>query len=186
MTDLIPDEAYRDITIREGHRSVTIPIAQAVMRSLAVNAAKGRHSAQRFFPEFLASAKSSRNILHAEYPDKALTCKIEWEKELRRRAGNGTETMDAPLPHPVHINIDFRTGELRMVGPMTKEKKEEPDHWRKKLPDLRASIDDLRGALVHATGLDEIADLEGHFRTGEELYDRISTALAVVEQPALE
>lgn len=69
---------------------------------------------------------------------------------------------------------------------MTKEKKEEPDYWRKMLPVLRASIDDLRGALVHATGLDEIADLEGHFRTGEELYDRISTALAVVEQPALE
>lgn len=54
MKDFILDEAYRDITIREGHRSVTIPMAQAVMRSLVVNAARGQHRAQRLFSELLA------------------------------------------------------------------------------------------------------------------------------------
>ena len=73
MKDLILDEAYRDITIREGHRSVTIPMAQAVMRSLAVNAAKGQHRAQRLFSELLASVESSRSLVHADYLDKALT-----------------------------------------------------------------------------------------------------------------
>ena len=186
MKDLILDEAYRDITIHEGHRSVTIPMAQAVMRSLAVNAAKGQHRAQRLFSELLASVESSRSLLHAEYLDKALTYKIEWEKELRRRAEAGIETMDEPVPHPDHIKTDFRTGEIRIVGPMTKEEKRELDYWRKKLPDLRANIDDLREALVHEPDPDEIADLEGHIRTGEDLYDRISTALAVVERPASE
>ncbi|WP_171213043.1 DUF5681 domain-containing protein, partial [Ruegeria sp. HKCCA5839] len=184
MKDLILDEAYRDITIREGHRSVTIPMAQAVMRSLAVNAAKGQHRAQRLFSELLASVESSRSLLHAEYLDKALTYKIEWERELRRRAEAGIETIDEPIPHPDHIKIDFRTGEVRIVGPMTKEEKKELDYWREKLPDLRANVDHLREVLVHETDPDEIADLVGHIRTGEELYERISTALAVVEQPA--
>ena len=117
---------------------------------------------------------------------KALTYKIEWEKELRRRAEAGIETMDEPIPHPDHIKIDFRTGEVRIVGPMTKEEKKELDYWRKKLPDLRSNIDDLREALVHETDPDEIADLRGHIRTGEELYERVRTALAVVEQTASE
>ena len=186
MKDIILDEAYRDITIREGHRSVTIPMAQAVMRSLAVNAAKGQHRAQRLFSQLLAEVESSRNMLHAEYLDKALTYKIEWEKEMRRRAEAGIETMDEPIPHPDHIKIDFRTGKVRIVGPMTKEEKEELDYGRKKLPDLRANIDDLREALVHETDPDEIAELERHIRIGEELCVRISTALAVVEQPTSE
>ncbi|WP_420865727.1 DUF5681 domain-containing protein [Ruegeria profundi] len=29
MKDIVLDEVYRDITIREGHRSVTVPMAQA-------------------------------------------------------------------------------------------------------------------------------------------------------------
>ncbi|MEM7006904.1 MAG: DUF5681 domain-containing protein [Pseudomonadota bacterium] len=186
MKDLILDEAYRYITIRDGQRSVTIPMAQAVMRSLAVNVAKGQHRAQRLFSELLASVESSRSILHAEYLDKALTYKIKWEKELRRCAKAGIETMDEPVPHPDHIKIDFRTGEVRIVGPMTKDEKKELDFWRKKLPDLRANVDDLSEATAQETDPDAIADLEGHIRTGEELYERISTALAVVEQPALE
>ena len=69
---------------------------------------------------------------------------------------------------------------------MTKDEKKELDYWRKKLPDLRANVDDLSEATAQETDPDEIADLEGHIRTGEELYERSSTALAVVEQPALE
>ena len=77
---------------------------------------------------------------------------------------------------PDHIKIDFRTGEVRIVGPMTKEEKRELDNWRKQLLDLRANIDDLHEVLVHETDPDEIAHLEGHVRKGEELYERISTA----------
>lgn len=45
MKDLNLDEGYRDITIREERRSVINLMAQAVMRSLAVHAAKGKHRA---------------------------------------------------------------------------------------------------------------------------------------------
>lgn len=45
MKDSVLDEAYRDITVRDGDRNVTIPMVQAVMRSMAVNAAKGQHRA---------------------------------------------------------------------------------------------------------------------------------------------
>ncbi|MCA0930321.1 hypothetical protein [Ruegeria profundi] len=90
--------------------------------------------------------------------------------------------MVEPIPHPDHIKIDLRTGKVRIVGPMTKEEKEKLDDQRRKLPDLPANIDDLREAMVHETDPDEIAELECHIRTGEELYDRVSTALDVVDK----
>ena len=40
LKDIILDEAYRGIAVREGERMVTIPMAQAIIRSMAVNAAK--------------------------------------------------------------------------------------------------------------------------------------------------
>ena len=154
MKDLILDEAYRDITIREGHRSVTIPLAQAVMRSLAVNAAKGQHRAQRLFSQLLAEVESSRNMLHAEYLDKAFTYKIEWEKELRRREQLGITDLPEPLPHPDHVKIDMIEGTAIIVGPTTKEEKAEYDWFverrqefedeLKHLQDLRAEEDDIR------------------------------------------
>ena len=147
MKDLILDEAYRDITIREGHRSVTIPMAQAVMRSLAVNAAKGQHRS-------LASVESSRKILHDQWLDTAITYKVEWEKELRRREQLGIIDLPEPLPHPDHVKIDMIEGTAVIVGPATKEEKAEYDWFverrqefedeLKHLQNLRAEADDRR------------------------------------------
>jgi hypothetical protein len=39
------EEAYRTVRLKEGNGQVTIPMAQAVIRSLAVNAAKGNQRA---------------------------------------------------------------------------------------------------------------------------------------------
>ncbi|KUJ76889.1 hypothetical protein AVO45_10370 [Ruegeria marisrubri] len=154
MKDLILDEAYRDITIREGHRSVTIPMAQAVMRSLAVNAAKGQHRSQRLFSELLASVESSRKILHDQWLDTAITYKVEWEKELRRREQLGITDLPDPLPHPDHVKIDMVEGTARVVGPATKEEKAEYDWFVERremfedelqhLQDLRAEAKDKR------------------------------------------
>ncbi|QJF50726.1 DUF5681 domain-containing protein [Roseobacter ponti] len=183
MKDIILDDAYRDVTVREGHRSVSIPMAQAVMRSLAINAAQGQLRAQRLFSQLLAEVESSRNMLHAEYLDKAITCKIDGEKELRRRAELGITNQPEPVPHPDHVKIDFRSGEVNIVGPMTREEKEELKYWLAKLPKIREAIDELEGALMDETVPDEITGLEVSIAQGEELYDKINTALNVVDIP---
>lgn len=55
--DIILEEAYRDVKINDGNRQVSIPMAQAVVRSLAVNAAKGNTRAQRFFRKCLPAQR---------------------------------------------------------------------------------------------------------------------------------
>lgn len=123
MKGIILDEAYRTITVRDGDRNVTVPMAQAIMRSLAVNAAKGQHRAQRLFAELLSTTERQNKALHDAWLDTAMTYKIEWDRELDRRARLGITDLPDPLPHPDHVKIDMNTGRAWVAGPATKEEK---------------------------------------------------------------
>ena len=49
LTQIVLDEASRQIPVRDGDRTVTVSMAQAIIRSLCVAAAKGDPRAQRLF-----------------------------------------------------------------------------------------------------------------------------------------
>lgn len=123
LKDIILDEAYRGITVREGARNVTMTMAQAVVRSMSVNAAKGQHRAQRLFAELLAGTESARKLLNDQWLDTAIEYKVQWEKELQRRERLAIADLPEPLPHPDHVEINFIEGTARVIGPCTKEEK---------------------------------------------------------------
>jgi hypothetical protein len=147
MKDIILDEAYRGITVRDGHRNVTLPIVQAVMRSIAVNAARGQHRAQRLFAELLASVENANRALHDKLLDGAIEYKVQWERELERRRKFGITDLPDPLPHPDHVKVDFRTGSVHFAGPMTKEEKVEYDDLVRTKEVLRDGIKELTALL---------------------------------------
>ena len=126
---IILEEAYRTVTINDAKGRVTIPMAQAVMRSLAVNAAKGLQRSQRLFTELVASVENSRRELNNQFLEAAINYKVEWERELARRARLGIVGED-PLPHPDHVIIDMSEGTAHIRGPATKEEKRELERWR--------------------------------------------------------
>ncbi len=177
MKEIVLDEAYRDITVRDGLRNVTIPMAQAVIRSMAVNAAKGQHRAQRLFAELLASVENSRKLLHDEYFDKALTYKLEWEKELERRKQLNITDLPDPLPHPDQIRIDMREGTIRMTGPMAKEDKAWFDEWEDRKPQIREAVEALKKNLTMETDPAERDDIEKHIRLGEKMLGEIAEVI---------
>ncbi|QIE45213.1 hypothetical protein G5B38_06555 [Pseudohalocynthiibacter aestuariivivens] len=174
LKSIILQEAYRDITVRDGARNVTIPMAQAVMRSLSVNAAKGQHRAQRLFAEMLSTTERQNKHLADEWLSTAMDYKIEWDRELDRRARLGITDLPDPVPHPDHIKIDMNTGEARVEGPWTKEEKAELDMWRAKRDawqkdlkayraDLEAEEDEgirdiIRGEIAHVVHVLGIID----------------------------
>jgi Family of unknown function (DUF5681) len=126
LKTIILEEAYRSIKINDADRQVSIPMAQAVIRSLAVNATRGNQRAQRFFTELLSATERDNFQLHQEWLETAITYKVEWERELDRRKRFGITDLPEPLPHPDHVIIDMKTGTVRIIGPMTNEEK---DHW---------------------------------------------------------
>ncbi len=158
LKSIILQEVYRDITVRDSARNVTIPMAQAVMRSLAVNAAKGQHRAQRLFAEMLSTTERQNKQLADEWLSTAMDYKIEWDEELERRKRLGITDLPDPVPHPDHVKIDLNTGEARVERPWTKEEKAELDMWLAKREeweaDLAALQDDL--AAEESEGIREI------------------------------
>ena len=77
LRDMVLKEARRLITVGEGDRSVTLTIAEAIIRTLAVNAAKGKGPAQRLFTKMLSMAEQENEKI------RELTAKAS--KNARRR-----------------------------------------------------------------------------------------------------
>jgi hypothetical protein len=123
LQSIVIAEAYRTIKVNDGKKHVSIPMAQAVIRSLAVNAAKGQHRSQRLFAELLGHTERSQKQSHDEWLKTAIEYKVEWEQELERRERLGM-MLPAPLPHPDDIIINMKTGCVEVRGPFTKEDKE--------------------------------------------------------------
>ena len=122
LKGIILEEAYRTITINEGEKRLSIPIAQAIVRSMAVNAARGQHRAQRLFAELLGTTEASNQALYRDYLCSALDYKKNWQDEIARCKALQLPVPN-PLPHPDDITIDMKTGSVVIKGPMTPEEK---------------------------------------------------------------
>lgn len=147
MKAIILEEAYRKVVMRDGDRTVSVPIAQAVVRALGVKAVKGDHRSQRLFAELLGATERANKALADQFLETAITYKVEWERELRRRERLGIEDLPAPLPHPDHVVIDMDTGGVRFVGPITTEEKAELDRIIAQKAEYEAELLDLRREL---------------------------------------
>jgi hypothetical protein len=144
--DHIIDEAYRTIKVSEGGRQITIPMARAVIRALAVNAARGQLRSQQMFATLLSEVESANKALSDEWLQTAIEYKVGWEQELERRASLGTSGPE-PLPHPDDIIIDMRTGQVVVHGPMTKEEKVEWDRMYARVEECDREIEELTADL---------------------------------------
>ncbi|MCZ8163812.1 MAG: DUF5681 domain-containing protein [Beijerinckiaceae bacterium] len=122
LKDIVLAEAYRDIKVNDGDRQITVPMAQAVMRAIAINAAKGQHRSQKLFSDMLHRTEVALKAQHDNWLEKAFEYKVEWERELERRQRLGIVAPE-PLPHPDDIEIDMNTGKVILRGPFTKEQK---------------------------------------------------------------
>ena len=160
LKSIVLAEAGREVTVRYGDRTVTVPMAQAVIRSLAVLAAKGQHRAQRLFAEFLSHTERADWALHDDWLYVAMTYEIEWERELDRRARHGITGLPDPLRHPDHVRIDLRKGTAAIVGPATREEEAEWDLWQRRKREFEEEADELAEMIEAETDPDRRAFLE--------------------------
>jgi hypothetical protein len=130
LRTIIRAEAYRTVPITDAHGTKAVSMAQAVVRSLAVNAAKGNQRAQRLFTELLSNAEREDRREREALLDVAIAYKLAMEQELERRKARGI-TAPEPLPHPDDIHIDLHTGTVHIRGPATKQEKVAWAEWEK-------------------------------------------------------
>jgi hypothetical protein len=117
---IILEEAYRNIKVNEGERQITVPMAQAIVRSLAVSAAKGSPRSQKLFTDLLSTTEAANWKQYDKFVDDAIEYKLGWEAELKRREAFGIVAPD-PIPHPDDIKINPRTGTIEIHGPASEQ-----------------------------------------------------------------
>jgi hypothetical protein len=125
LKTIVMQEAYRQISVREGEKTISVPMATAVVRALAVSAAKGNNRAAQIFTQMIKIIEAENKELHFSYFSSALDYKEAWYKELRRREQLGI-TGPEPLPHPDDLILNARTGSVAIRGPMIESEK---DWW---------------------------------------------------------
>ena len=131
LKDIVIAEAYRTIKVKDGTKDVSVPMAQAVMRSIAVNAVRGDQRSQKMFTDLVNTTEAKNKKLYDEYFQTMLDYKLSWEKEIERHKLMGIRPPE-PVPHPDHIKIDLATGQVQITGPLTQEEKERWDRLKRR------------------------------------------------------
>ncbi len=181
LKTIILQEAYRHINVRDGDKNISVPMATAIVRSLAVSGAKGNSRAAQLFTQMVKVVEDQHKELHFSYLASTLDYKIAWNKELQRREKLGI-TGPEPLPHPDDLIIDARTGKVTTRGPLIEREK---DWWLTAnilkegfTEKLAAKQGELKGNPEHpeqARLLKEIAQIENDLsRLAETFTDEVT------------
>lgn len=124
--NLILEEAYRPVTIREGERTIELPVIQAAVRALAISAMKGSRLSQRALAELVRTVEDRKSSEQMTAMENAFEYQQKWRAELERRRTLGIVLPD-PVPQPEDIIIDMRTGHVRTEGPLAEREKKSWD-----------------------------------------------------------
>ena len=124
--DMILEEAYRTVSVREGDRVIELPAIQAVLRAMGVAAMKGNRFAQKTLTQIVQQVEQEHRDIAVDSLETWLKYKLQWSAEFERckRLGLPDPTQ---LPHPDDVILDFRTGATNIRGPITAEEKKSWD-----------------------------------------------------------
>jgi hypothetical protein len=106
--ELLKQEAYRTISVREGDQVIELPVIQAVFRAMGVAALKGNRFARRNLAEMVKSVEAQDWQSKLDYVETMYTYKRDWTKEIERcrrpavrsRISPYTPTTSSSIPTP--------------------------------------------------------------------------------------
>ena len=120
--ELLMQEAYRPVTLKEGDQTITLPAIQAVFRAMGISAMKGNRGAQRNLADLVRQVEEADRQLRMEFVETMITYKCRWEENLEEAERLGLPAPE-PIPHPDDVFIDLKNGNAFVCGPWTKEEK---------------------------------------------------------------
>jgi hypothetical protein len=178
---MLLEEAYRTITVREGDKTIELPVIKAVFRSLGVSAMKGNRLAQSAMAELVRDIEDEDRKLKVDHYSTAVEYKWEWEQAIERARERGLPEPQ-PLPHPDDVIINVRTGEVHYCGPITPEEKKRWDRLLEFRDEQQLEVSYFASGYRDAARNKKeypklLASLSGHWKRAVELYDRMNAPL---------
>ena len=109
-------EAYRPVTVRDGERTVRMPVIAAIFRSQLVSGLKGNGPAQRASLRMIGAIEADFAAEKAEFLKVVIEYKADAEREIGRRRKLGITDISDIDPHPDDLLVDMATGEVYVKG----------------------------------------------------------------------
>jgi hypothetical protein len=174
--NLILEEAYRPVTIREGDKVIELPAIQAAMRSLAISAMKGSRLSQRALAELVREVEDRKADELRRMMENAFDYKQKWTAEIERCRRHGLED-PTPIPHPDDIIIDMRTGHVRTEGPLDELEKRAWDERLARRAEAQSEVNAFAEKYRRATSKKSkiMWQLEWHFE--QRIFDIINDSM---------
>jgi hypothetical protein len=178
---MLLEEAYRTISVREGDQIVELPVIKAVFRSLGVSALKGNRLAQATMAELVRNIEEEDRRLRASLFETACAYKIGWQQAFEHARKNGLPDPDV-VPHPDDVVLDMRRAEVRYEGPMTSEEKQKWDRMLEFRDELQAEVSMLAANYRESAGMkappvDHMRSTAGYWQQYTDMYDRMNEPL---------
>ncbi|MEM1389736.1 MAG: DUF5681 domain-containing protein [Pseudomonadota bacterium] len=120
LAEMVVNAAEREVQIKENGKLVSVPMARAMFSAIEASGLKGIAKSQKLYFELVQSA--SQHIQATK--DDVLEAAINYKEDCRVAAEHCND-IDMPcpefFPNPDHIKIDSETGEVTMIGPLTRD-----------------------------------------------------------------
>jgi Family of unknown function (DUF5681) len=147
LKSIIHNEAYRPVRVRLGKKTVTRPVVEAIVRSIADDALNGNRQAQKHLLQLVAAIEAENKRPYDDYARELLDYKYDWEEEIERRRAAGLPEPEL-VPHPDDIRIDPRTDLVVVKGPWTKEQKSALEKLRTRIAEFEEELATLQQDLA--------------------------------------
>jgi Family of unknown function (DUF5681) len=144
LKGIILEEAYRDIRVRDGERSVTLPVIRAAVRTLANKGLKGETRSLKGFMALVQEVENERTGSWRDYLKTMIEYKYDWEQELHRRERDGITHLPDPILHPDDVVVDLNTGDVTVKAAMTREEMPKWEAARQETEALGEVIEQLK------------------------------------------
>ena len=146
LDDVVMIEALRPIQVRENDQVIEMPMIQAVMRSLGVQAVKGHHRSQLAIASMVRDIQSTVQEAKMSAVLAAWEYKKHWREVFESHDRRGIPRPE-PIPHPDDIVINEREMTLLFNGPSTHDEKAKWDHVAEQQKSFEADREECAKAL---------------------------------------
>jgi hypothetical protein len=186
---IILREARRTISVREGGQMVTYQVAETVVRSLAIDAARGKPNAQKQFLTLYAASEEADRLEALHAFEAAIDYKHRAQRELEFRQHTGTSGPEI-IPHPEDVVVDPAAGTVKFKGPIDKKEQEQLEFLLEREEAFEQEAEYFRGKLTKTRNPEKRRslerDIERSLQTAREMRDLIdirwSDAHLVIER----
>ena len=170
--ELVLKEAYRPIQIRENDKVITMPMIQAVIRSLGVAAVKGSLRAQMAIASMVETVERRAQEEHNLHLEVAMDYKKSWTEAFEACDRRG-EPRPEPVPHPDEIEFNLRTGKIIYNGPMDLLQNAE---WEKAFERQRDCLEEIAYAKKRMKRSPQLKEmLERDIEREQDMHDLIGS-----------